>query len=367
MWRRACRLPAQGGRQAPAASAAAERSDGSGQLSNVAAAPGDPNRHGTSQDTPAVAGHPSRHTQSQDIQLVPEHTNRPGTSQDTPAVTRHPDRRAQSRSAPWRPERRGHGGHVGAPIAILAIALAASALAGEIAPADRRSGYDFMSRETRAMQDDDTANPGMLWVLEGGTAWARKTGAAGRACADCHGDASTSMKGVAARYPAFDAAQGRPVTLEQRINMCRTDRQHAPVLAWESRELLALTAYVARQSRGVPVAVTIDPRTQPFLDAGRDVWNRRQGQLNLACGQCHDDNWGRQLAGNVIPQAHPTGYPLYRLEWQGLGSLQRRLRGCLTGIRAEPYPFGAPELVDLELFLMWRARGLPVEAPAVRP
>jgi len=175
------------------------------------------------------------------------------------------------------------------------------------------------------------------------------------------------MKGVAARYPAFDAGKGRPVDLEQRINLCRTDRQQAPPLAWESRELLALTAYVARQSRGLPIEIAIDPRAQPFLDAGRATWDRRQGQLNLACSQCHDANWGRQLAGNVIPQAHPTGYPLYRLEWQGLGSLQRRLRNCLVGMRAEPYAYGAPEFVDLELFLTGRARGMLFEAPAVRP
>jgi sulfur-oxidizing protein SoxA len=249
----------------------------------------------------------------------------------------------------------------------LALALSASAFAAEIPPADRRSGYDFMSRETRAMQDDDTANPGMLWVLEGGALWTRKTGPAGRACADCHGDARVTMKGVAARYPAFDAARGRPLNLEQRINACRIDRQGAPPLAYESRELLALSAYVARQSRGLPIEIAIDQRTQPFLDAGRTTYHRRQGQLNLACSQCHDANWGRQLAGNVIPQAHPTGYPLYRLEWQGLGSLQRRLRNCLVGIRAEPYEYGAPELVQLELYLMWRARGMTFEAPAVRP
>ena len=217
------------------------------------------------------------------------------------------------------------------------------------------------------MQDDDTANPGMLWVLEGGTLWEKKTGVAGRACADCHGDPRASMKGVAARYPAFDAGKGRPVGLEQRINVCRTDRQQAPPLAYESRELLALTAFVVRQSRGLPIDVAIDARMQPFLDAGRATFHRRQGQLNLACAQCHDDNWGRQLAGNVIPQAHPTGYPLYRLEWQSLGSLQRRLRNCLVGIRAEPYDYGAPELVDLELYLMWRARGMTMDAPAVRP
>ena len=249
----------------------------------------------------------------------------------------------------------------------MALAFAASAFADEIPRADRRSGSDFMSRETRAMQDDDTANPAMLWVLEGGTLWTRKAGAAGRACADCHGDARATMKGVAARHPSFDTAQRRPINLEQRISFCRTDRQGAPPLAYESRELLALAAYVARQSRGLPIEIAIDQRTQPFLDAGRTTYHRRQGQLNLACSQCHDANWGRQLAGNVIPQAHPTGYPLYRLEWQGLGSLQRRLRNCLVGIRAEPYEYGAPELVQLELYLMWRARGMLFEAPAVRP
>jgi sulfur-oxidizing protein SoxA len=251
--------------------------------------------------------------------------------------------------------------------ALGALLLAVPALAADIPLAERRSGYQLMSPETRAMQDDDTANPGMLWVLEGGTLWSRKTGTTASACADCHGDARTSMKGVAARYPAFDPSRGRPISLEQRINGCRMERQQAPALAHESRELLALTAYVARQSRGMPIDVAADARTQPFLDHGRALWERRQGQLNLACRQCHDDNWGRRLAGSVIPQAHPTGYPLYRLEWQTLGSLQRRFRNCLVGVRSEPYEYGDPALVDLELFLMWRARGMPMDAPAVRP
>jgi len=248
-----------------------------------------------------------------------------------------------------------------------ASALLANAWAAEIPLGERRSGYDLMSRETRAMQDEDATNPGMLWVLDGETLWNRKSGAAGRACADCHGDARASMKGVAARYPAFDSSRARPVSLEQRINLCRTGRQKAAPLAYESKELLALTAYVARQSRGLPISILIDARSKPFLEAGREAFHRRQGQLNLACAQCHDDNWGKRLAGSVIPQAHPTGYPLYRLEWQGLGSLERRLRNCLTGIRAQVPDFGAAELVDLELFLMWRARGMKIETPAVRP
>jgi len=224
-----------------------------------------------------------------------------------------------------------------------------------------------MGKETRAMQDDDASNPAMLWVLEGETLWKSKSGAAGRSCYDCHGEASAGMKGVAARYPAFDAVRGRPVNLEQRINACRVDRQKTEPLAFESKNLLALSAYVGMQSRGMPIAAGADERTRPYIEAGREIFNRRQGQINLSCAQCHDANWGRHLAGNAIPQAHPTGYPLYRLEWQGVGSLQRRLRNCMVGTRAQSYEYGADEFVDLELFLMWRAREMKTETPAVRP
>ena len=98
-------------------------------------------------------------------------------------------------------------------IALSIVALTGASFAAQIPLAERRSGYELMSQETRAMQDDDTANPGMLWVLDGEALWKRKTGTAGKACADCHADAAGSMKGVAVRYPAFNAARGlRPTT-----------------------------------------------------------------------------------------------------------------------------------------------------------
>jgi L-cysteine S-thiosulfotransferase len=255
----------------------------------------------------------------------------------------------------------------GCAAVLVGATLGASVIAAEIPPSERKSSYELMAREIRAMQDDDTANPGTFWVLDGEALWTRKAGSAGKSCADCHGDAQSSMKGVAARYPAFDAARSRPINLEQRINICRADQQKATPFALESKDLLALEAYVGRQSRGMPIEIADDARLKPFLDAGRDMFNQRQGQLNLSCAQCHDDNWSQKLAGAVIPQGHANGYPLYRLEWQTLGSLQRRLRNCLVGMRAVSYALGAPEYVDLELYLMWRARGMPVETPAVRP
>ncbi len=261
---------------------------------------------------------------------------------------------------------------VAATIILSALLIAAGivlrpVIATEIPVSERRSGYTFMGPETRAMQDDDTVNPGMLGVLDGEALWNRKVGAAGKSCADCHNDAKSSMKGVAARYPAYDKALGRPVNLEQRINLCRARHQEADPLPYEKRDLLALTAFVAEQSRGMPIAPDTTAELQPFVAKGRDLFMQRQGQLNLACTNCHDDNWDKHLAGSAVTQAMPNGYPIYRLEWQSLGSLQRRLRNCITGQRAQNYDFGAPELVELELYLMSRARGMPVETPAVRP
>ncbi|GIL41632.1 sulfur oxidation c-type cytochrome SoxA [Roseiterribacter gracilis] len=235
-----------------------------------------------------------------------------------------------------------------------------------VATAQKKSGYEFSSRETQAMQDDDAANPGFLWVQQGETLWNRRDGAAGKSCADCHGEANNSVRGVAARYPVFAPEAGAVIDIEQRINRCRTEHQQAKPLAYESDDLLALTSFVGKQSRAMSIDVAIDARARSTFERGKTLFEQRQGQINLSCSQCHDDNWGKQLAGSPIPQAHPTGYPAYRLEWQTLGSLRRRLRNCLIGMRAEAPPYESADYVALELFLMARAKGLAIDTPSVR-
>ena len=117
----------------------------------------------------------------------------------------------------------------------------------------------------------------------------------------------------------------------------------------------------------MPIAPPDDAALTPFRERGKQRFFQRMGQLDFSCAQCHDDHPGQHLGGSLIPQAHPTGYPIYRLQWQGMGSLQRRLRNCMSGVRAEPFAYGAQELVELELYLKTRAKGMAMEAPGVRP
>ena len=255
--------------------------------------------------------------------------------------------------------------HLFAVFLIWNLALAAPA-AEPHKPQPLKSGLEFASAEIRALQADDFGNPGLLWVARGEKLWNEPVGAGNKACAACHGDARQSMKGVATRYPKVDPGAARLVNLEGRINLCRARHQGAEPLQYESDDLLGLTAWVAHQSRGMPVAVTLDPQNRKNFERGRDFYHLRQGQMNLACAQCHDRNWGKKVAAETISQGHSNAYPIYRLEWQSAGSLHRRFRSCLFGIRAAPLPAGSPEYVDLELYLAWRAGGLPVETPGVR-
>jgi sulfur-oxidizing protein SoxA len=233
--------------------------------------------------------------------------------------------------------------------------LALAAMAGEIRPS-----RDFLSPELRAQQEDPSRHPGWLWVEEGEARW--RQGA--RSCQSCHGDMA-SMQGVATRYPAV-AADGALLNLEARIERCRTRNQGEAAFGYETDALLSLTAAIALRSRGMPMSVAVEGPAAPFLAAGQNFYETRQGQLNLACGQCHDDNAGRRLRGDVISNGLGTGYPAYRLDWNGMGSLHRRLRACSLGVRATQLPAGGAEYLALELFLAHRARGLPVEAPGLR-
>ncbi|MGX5734733.1 sulfur oxidation c-type cytochrome SoxA [Bosea thiooxidans] len=247
-----------------------------------------------------------------------------------------------------------------------ALLLALLALAGPSRAEEMASGSAFLSPELRRQQDDPNRNPAWFWVEQGEELFARKPAGGGDACLGCHRDPAASLRGAATRYPQVDAATGRLLNLEGRIEQCRMEGQDAPAFGYESAELLSLTAYVASLSRGLPMSVRTDGPARPFYEAGKAFFERRQGQLNLSCQQCHDGLVGQKLRGDTISHGAGTGYPAYRLEWNTVGSLHRRLRACSLGVRATQFDYGSPEYLALELYLAARAKGLPVETPALR-
>nr|VFK26468.1 MAG: sulfur-oxidizing protein SoxA [Candidatus Kentron sp. MB]VFK74575.1 MAG: sulfur-oxidizing protein SoxA [Candidatus Kentron sp. MB] len=260
---------------------------------------------------------------------------------------------------------------VAAGLGMLALAVTATAAPDLSDPVlqdyivgDRYTGYVISTPETRKMQDDDFDNPGFMWVEQAWELWSRAEGKAGKSCASCHSENPESLKGVATRYPKVN--NGKLMALEDQINVCRRTPMQASEWKWESDEMLGMSALIRLQSRGMPINVKIDGEAERFYKQGKKFYYQRRGALDLACNHCHEINHGKNVRSDLLSMGMPNGFPTYRLKWQKLGSLHRRFRGCNKNIRSEPYKAGSPVYTALELYVMSRARGLPIETPSVR-
>ncbi len=249
--------------------------------------------------------------------------------------------------------------------AILGLPLVAL-LHGTAMAQDAKSGYVYLDAETQAMQDDEFANPGMLTV-ERGEKLFREAGQNGQSCADCHGnDGERLSKSAIARYPVFDPLLKRPVTLQERINICWEDRMDNIPYVYDCTDLVALETFVRHLAKGEPVNVDVNGALRTYFEAGKSLYNTRFGQINLACVHCHDDHAGQYLRGQRLSQGQSNGFPEYRMGSGKVTSLHGRFSECFRAFRAEPFEAGSSEYINLEIYLHARGNGLPIETPAVR-
>jgi sulfur-oxidizing protein SoxA len=258
------------------------------------------------------------------------------------------------------------------------------------------SGLAFLPPGLKALNSDASSNPVSLWLDRGALAWADNSN--GQSCASCHGPAA-SLRQAVVTFPRLAADGKRLINLEDQIQACRTrsgqaagtaSRLSKPVQSGyeqnvsgqsssgpsgsaENEAVLALSALLHQAAQGLawdvkaPTAKTADKAAwQAHLNQGASLYVQRIGRMNLACLHCHDHNIGKQLRADVISPGHPTGFPVYRMSWQGLGSVERRLRACFSGVQAQMPPPGDPLLRDLELYLKVRASGMLLEGPSIR-
>jgi len=244
--------------------------------------------------------------------------------------------------------------------ALILLAAGGSTSLAADAPAPPRSGIEYATPGIRAMQQDDFANPGMLWVSLGQALWKETQGQAGKSCAMCHGEVASLSK---AAYPRRDRDGKSLVNLEGRIERCRVEQMGAATLGYESEGLLALTAAIRHFMRGKPAPVIED---RAAIAGGEAYFRQRRGRLDLSCADCHEKLAGKQLRDETVSEGHGNGFPAYRVRWRSVGSLHRRFQVCNEAVGAETSALGAKDYIALEWYLAWRGRDLKVETPAVR-
>ncbi|MDH5633242.1 MAG: sulfur oxidation c-type cytochrome SoxA [Gammaproteobacteria bacterium] len=174
-------------------------------------------------------------------------------------------------------------------------------------------------------------------------------------------------KGVAANYPYWNGKEIRTIELD--INDCLKKNGKKPIEDLKKGTMAQVVAYMKSLSRGVPVRINLD--SQGAIDAynkGKQFYWARRGQLNFSCANCHVQNAGKFIAGNILSAGlgHGVGFPAYRSKWGGLGTLHRRYGGCNNNIRAKSLKPQSEEYRALELYETYLSNGLPLTAPSQR-
>ncbi|WP_029407983.1 sulfur oxidation c-type cytochrome SoxA [Thiomicrorhabdus sp. Milos-T2] len=173
---------------------------------------------------------------------------------------------------------------------------------------------------------------------------------------------------VRVKYPYFDDAANKVVTLEGSINKCRTD---AGLKAYKTGKgkLAQVSAYLGYNARGQIINVKIESEgARKAYEAGRAVFTQVRGQLGLSCAKCHAYNAGRKARSNIMSPflGHPTHFPVYRAKSQSLHTLEGRYVGCMKNMRATPFKPQSAEFKNLEFFEAYVSNGLEINAPGYR-
>jgi L-cysteine S-thiosulfotransferase len=251
----------------------------------------------------------------------------------------------------------------------------------------RTSGNVYLPAQLQALQKDSHGNPITLWVDRGNSLWQSQ-------CIGCHAGIET-LKRSATHFPRLAPDGKTLLNLEDQIANCQqrsssaakplgavnatgsgntTSTENltkaASTLTNDHDGVLALSAALHQAAQGERISVAAskgqDALWQVRLQSGQQLYQTRMGRINLACMHCHDQKVGAQMRADVISQGHTTGFPIYRMTWQTLGSTERRLRACYSGVQAPlPVP-GSADLRDLELFMKVRANGMVLDGPSIR-
>ena len=140
------------------------------------------------------------------------------------------------------------------------------------------------------------------------------------ACGNCHLDAGTKpfampMIGIDRLFPTYRARENKVNTLEERIDGCMERSMNGRTLPRQSREMRALTAYIAFLGRSIPAAVKA-PEAKiegtglpplPLLDRAANP-DRGRTIYRDVCATCHGPHGEGQRNG-VIGDAQGYKYP----------------------------------------------------------
>jgi len=171
-------------------------------------------------------------------------------------------------------------------------------------------------------------------------------------------------------YPKFDDKTDRVVTLSGAIDNCLMKNSESP---WKmtGMKMAYLESYLASKTTAAGKKFDIKIQSAAAAQAyrrGKIEFYSQRGYLDLSCATCHVLGAGKRTKADYHSPllGMVAGFPVYRLKWGHVGTLEKRLVGCNKNQGEVPHKPNSQWMGDLEYFMTYMSNGIKVNAPSVR-
>jgi len=214
---------------------------------------------------------------------------------------------------------------------------------------------------------DPIENPGMWAVDKAQELWKQK-GATGFACSTCHSDPKASFKTWAAEMPKWEPRLDKVLGVEEFVT------RHAKAttgIDWlmETDENRAMSVYLHYLANDTPIHIDISsPAANAAIERGKELSQRKVGQLNMACTDCHGKSANHWIRGQWLgePKGQYDHFPTWRTSLLAIWDIRQRFQWCQVNIRADELPPDAKEYGDLEFYLASQNESQKLSVPGIR-
>ena len=133
-------------------------------------------------------------------------------------------------------------------------------------------------------------------------------------------------------------------------------------------QLEAFFAYKAtEEDKKIDIKIPNEAAAKAY-ERGKKYFYSQRGYLKLSCANCHVQGAGKRVRREYLSPllGHVTHFPVYRLKWQGLGTLERRLSGCIKDTGQQPPKPTSKEMKELIYFMSYMSNGMTIDGPDLR-
>lgn len=267
--------------------------------------------------------------------------------------------------------------HAALPTALIPLLVTVAACLPVAAQA-QQSVAESLAQYRQMLAED---NPAELAEAKGEELWKTARGPKHATLQQCDlGAGPGVLKGAYVVLPRYFGDTDKVQDIESRLVTCMTTLQGLTVADASKNpfgansDMQALVAYVAGQSRGLPIAAgKTHPKELRAIAIGQQIFNYRAGTHDFSCATCHGES-GKRIRLQELPnlrnhkeaQATYATWPGYRVSQGEVRSMQHRLWDCFRQQRFPDLQYNSEAVIALTAYLANNAAGGTYNAPAIK-